>query len=494
MRAGTSGRAAHLNASLHSHCDRSIADCVPARIDAPANPAAHPRLVLATTVLASSLAFVDGSVINVGLPALRESFAASGATLTWIINGYLLPLSALLLLGGALGDRYGRRRALLVGVSVFALASLLCAVAENVEWLLGGRVLQGVGAALLLPNSLAILGATFQGEARGRAVGIWAAAGAAGGAVGPVLGGWLIDVIGWRAIFLVNVPLALGAIYLGWRFVRDARDPDPRDLDLAGAMLASVALTLLTWSLTVASSPQPLAARHWASLAAGLVAFLAFVVVERRRGASAMLPMALFSSRPFVGLTVLTFLLYGALGGLLVLIPYALIELHHYSAAAAGAALLPLPIVIALVSPTMGRLAEKLGPRLPLGIGPLIVGAGCLLAMGIAGHGTYWQTIFPALTIIALGMSCAVAPLTTAVLSSVRANQVGVASGFNSAVARMGGLIATALLSAVMGAIAANQAQGFRVAAAVGAGAALAAGVCAFVSLPGRKRFRAQSV
>ncbi len=393
-------------------------------------------------------------------------------------------MSALLLLGGALGDRYGRQRLLLIGVSVFAVASLLCAAAESITWLLAGRVLQGIGAALLLPNSLAILGATFEDEERGRAVGVWAAVGAAAGAVGPVLGGWLIDLIGWRAIFLLNIPLALAAIYMGWRFVPDERDPDRRGLDFAGATLASAALTFLTWSLTVASSPHPLEARHWASLAAGLAALCAFVVVEQRRGASAMLPLTLFSSRAFVGLTVLTFLLYAALGGLMVLIPYALIELHHYSATAAGAALLPLPIVIALISPTMGRLAEKIGPRLPLSIAPLIVGAGCLLAMAIAGNGTYWQTIFPALAVIALGMAGAVAPLTTTVLSSVQASQVGVASGFNSAVARMGGLIATALLSAIMGAMDMQHAQWFRVAAAVGAATAIAAGISAFVSLP----------
>ncbi|MEJ1963334.1 MAG: DHA2 family efflux MFS transporter permease subunit [Gammaproteobacteria bacterium] len=438
-------------------------------------------------MLASSLAFVDGSVINVGLAAIRENFSASGGTLTWIINGYLLPLSALLLLGGALGDRYGRQRLLLLGVGVFAVASVLCSAAGNIEWLVAGRVLQGVGAALLLPNSLAILGSTFEGEARGRAVGIWAAAGAAAGAVGPVLGGWLIDLFGWRAIFFVNIPLALAAIYLGWRFVPDQRHPDRRDLDLAGATLASLGLTLLTWALTVASSPEPLGMRHWTSLALGLIAFAAFVVIERKRGPAAMLPIALFSSRAFVGLTILTFLLYGALGGLMVLIPYALIELHHYSATAAGAALLPLPIILALTSPTMGRLAEKIGPRLPLSLGPLIVGGGCLLAMGIAGSGTYWPTIFPALVVIALGMAGAVAPLTTAVLSSVQEGQVGVASGFNSAVARMGGLIATALLGAVIGAIQLQQGQGFRVAAVAGAVAAIAAGISAFVSLPGKR-------
>jgi EmrB/QacA subfamily drug resistance transporter len=446
-------------------------------------------MILTTTILASSLAFVDGSVINVGLPAIRESFAASGETLTWVINGYLLPLSALLLLGGALGDHFGRRRMLVLGVCLFAVASLMCAAAGNVAWLLAGRVLQGIGAALLMPNSLAILGATFEGETRGRAVGMWAAAGAAGGAIGPLLGGWLIDVIGWRTIFLVNVPLAALAIYLAVRFVPDEREADRRPLDLPGAALATVALTLLTWALTVASSPEPLAVRDWVSLGAGVMSLAAFVVIERRRGASAMLPVALFSSRGFVGLTLLTFLLYAALGGLMVLIPYALIEQLHYSATAAGAALLPLPAILAIVSPAMGRLAGKIGPRLPLTLGPMIAAGGCLLAMAIPDSGSYWKTIFPALAVMSVGMAIAVAPLTTAVLSSVESAHVGVASGFNSAIARVGGLVATALLSAVLAAMGTHQAESFRLATAVAAAAAFAAGLSALVGLaPGRAR------
>lgn len=477
-----------MNAGLHPACDRSIAESVGARQFSKAVRASAPRLILTTTILASSLAFIDGSVVNVGLPAIERSFTPSGASLTWVINSYLLPLSALLLLGGALGDLYGRRKILIIGVSLFLAASVLCAAANNLGWLLTGRVFQGIGAALLMPNSLAILGATFEGESRGRAIGIWAAAGAAAGAVGPLFGGWLIDSIGWRAIFFVNIPIAVATLYLAARFVPNERDPQCRGLDLPGAALATLALTLLTWTLTIASSPEPLQRSDWAILCAGIVSLVVFVLAERRRGSSAMLPLALFSSRTFLALTVLTFLLYGALGGLLVLIPYVLIEFQHYSATAAGAALLPLPLVLALTSPTMGRLATKIGPRIPLAIGPMIVAGGCLLASEVDADGSYWSTTFPALMVIAIGMAGAVAPLTTAVLSSVEPSHVGVASGFNSAVARTGGLVATALLSAIFAAQGAEQAGWFRVAAIIGAAAAVAAGISALMGLAAKHR------
>jgi EmrB/QacA subfamily drug resistance transporter len=450
--------------------------------------ARHPRLILATTILASSLAFVDGSVVNVGLPALGRSLGADGAGLSWIVNGYLLPLSALLLLGGAAGDRFGRRRMLLLGVAVFALASLLCAVAPNLAALIAGRVLQGAGAALLMPNSLAILGASFTGEARGHAIGIWASVGAASGAIAPLLGGWLIDVAGWRSIFLINLPIAGLAIYLGSRCLHNEPNPARPVLDLHGAALASAGLASLTWGLTVASGPQGM---DWTAAAAsgiGVLCLLAFLAAEKRAGDDAMLPLALFSSRSFVGLNLLTFLLYGALGALLVLVPFVLIEAEGYSATAAGAALLPLPVVIALASPLMGRLAGKLGPRLPLTLGPVIAAAGFLLATRIGGGGSYWSTTLPAMAIVALGMAGAVAPLTTAVLASVDPRHTGVASGFNSAVARSGGLIAIAMLGSVLSGRGAALAPAFHVAAVIGAVAALAAGASGFIWLTGARR------
>jgi len=466
-------------AALHPACDRALAQAAPQRlIDTASLP--HPRLVLATTILASSLAFIDGSVVNVGLPAIGRSLSADGSGLSWVVNAYLLPLSALLLIGGAAGDVFGRRRLLIIGVALFALASILCAAAPSLPWLVAGRVMQGIGAAMLMPNSLAILGANFSGEARGRAIGTWAAVGAAAGAVGPLLGGWLIDLVGWRAIFFVNLPIALAAISLAARYVRDDRaDKHPR-LDLGGAALAAAALTALTWGLTAASASDGVGLLASVALAAGALLLTAFLWVERRRGDAAMMPLALFASMSFVGLTLLTFLLYGALGGLLVLVPFVLIEINGYSATSAGAALLPLPLMIALTSSWMGKIAGRIGARLPLTLGPLIVAVGCLLALRIGGSGSYWTTTLPAMLVISLGMAGAVAPLTTAVLSSVEPEHTGVASGLNSAVARTGGLIATAFASVVLAAHGPALVSLFKIAAVIGAAAAIGASLRAY--------------
>lgn len=459
-------------------CDRGMAAT-------PADGAktAHPRLVLATTVLASSLAFVDGSVINVGLPAIARSFPAHAISLSWIVTGYLLPLSALLLLGGAAGDRYGHRRLLLLGIGLFLAASLLCAGAPDLTWLLAGRILQGTGAAMLMPTSLAILGSSFSGEARGKAIGTWAAVGAGAGAIGPLIGGWLIDVVGWRAMFLINVPIGAAAMFLGARYVQNSVDPQRPPLDWGGAALVTAGLAALTWGLTLASSHNA-NATAWSLVAAGAVLLALFLWFEHRRGDAAMMPLALFVSRAFAGLNVLTFLLYGALGGMLVLLPYVLIELKGYTATAAGAALLPMPLVIALTAPTMGKLAAKVGSRLPLTIGPAVVAVGFLLAMRIDVGGSYWTATLPAMLVISLGMAGAVAPLTNAVLSTVDARHTGMASGFNSAVARTGGLIATAMSSAILVAHAQALQSGFHVAMAVCAASAACASACAFLWLP----------
>jgi EmrB/QacA subfamily drug resistance transporter len=468
-----------MDASPLPACDRAIAEAMPSPC---AHAAARPRLVLATTILASSLAFIDGSVVNVGLPAIGRSLGADGAGLSWIVNGYLLPLSALLLLGGAAGDRFGRRRVLLLGIALFALASVLCAAAGSLGWLVVGRVLQGIGAALLMPTSLAILGASFEGEARGRAIGVWASVGAAAGAIGPLVGGELIDLIGWRTIFLINLPVAAFALLLGARALRDEPEQGARALDLRGAALASVGLASLTWGLTAASAAGGFDRGGALAAGFGVLVLVLFIGVERRAGADAMLPLELFRSRSFVGLNLLTFLLYGALGVLLVAVPFVLIEAGGYSATAAGAALLPLPVVIALASPSMGRLAEKTGPRLPLTVAPVVVAAGFFMATRI-GAGSYWTGTLPALLVIAAGMAGAVAPLTTAVLGSVGAQHTGVASGFNSAVARCGGLIATSLLGLMLAARGASLLAAFHLAAAGAAVAALAAGACAFIWL-----------
>ena len=442
-------------------------------------PVPHPALVLTATILASSLAFVDGSVVNVGLPAIGASLKADAAGLQWVINAYLLPLSALLLLGGAAGDRFGRRRLLVIGTTLFAVTSLACALAPSTATLLIARFLQGVSAALLMPNSLAILGATFHGAARGRAVGIWAATGAAVGAAGPVLGGWLIDMGSWRAIFLINLPLAAGAIGLAWRYVPRDVTRRAEALDGWGALLATFGLGALTWALTIGSSPRGWSAAVLLLGMAALVSIALFVALERRRGERAMMPLTLFVSRAFIGLTLLTLFLYGALGVLFVMVPYFLIEAAGYSAISAGAALLPLPLILAVTSPVLGALAVRMGPRLPLTLGPVIVAAGFLLALRIGVPARYWSEVFPALVVMSLGLSGAVAPLTTAILSSVDERHTGVASGFNSAVARTGGLIATALLGTALAARGARLAGAFEVSMWLCAAACIAAAVSA---------------
>ena len=442
-------------------------------------PVRHPALVLTATILASSLAFVDGSVVNVGLPAIGASLNADAGGLQWVINAYLLPLSALLLLGGAAGDRFGRRRLLLIGTTLFALTSLACALAPGTATLLRPRFLQGASAALVMPNSLAILGATFQGAAKGRAVGIWAATGAAVAATGPVLGGWLIDLGSWRGIFLINLPLAAGAIALAWRYVpRDVtRRAEP--LDAGGALLATLGLGALTWALTLGSSPRGWSAAVLLLGVAALLSLALFVALEQRRGERATMPLTLFLSPAFIGLTLLTFFLYGALGVLFVMVPYFLIEAAGYSAIDAGAALLPLPLILAVTSPVLGALAGRMGPRLPLTLGPLIVAAGFLLALRIGVPAHYWSQVFPALVVMSVGLSGAVAPLTTAILSSVDGRHTGVASGFNSAVARTGGLMATALLGTALAARGARLTGAFDVSMWLCAAACIAAALSA---------------
>ncbi len=464
---------------LHMPCDEASAKAAKS-----AAPAARPSLLLWATILASSLAFVDGSAVNVGLPAIGRSLSVEASALQNVISIYLLPLSALLLIGGALGDRYGRRRILIAGIGVFAGASLLCAAAPNLLLLLTGRFLQGVGAALLMPNSLAILGSAFSGEAKGQAIGFWAATGAVLGAAGPVLGGWLIDTVSWRAVFVINLPLALIATGLAVIAVPADHGNPEEPLDGLGGALATVALGALTWALTLpgGSDGWTLTAAALAGLA--LAAFAGLLTVEARRGSHAMMPLTLFASRSFIGLTLLTLFLYGALGALQVLIPYVLIEASGYSGVAAGAALLPIPVVLAVSSPYLGRLAARSGPRLPLSLGALGVGLGFLLALRIDGSSSYWTNVLPAMLVIAVGLSGAVAPLTTAVLSSVDAVHTGSASGFNSAIARTGGLIATALLGPVLTAHGSPLISAFHDAMTVGAAVCGVAALSAYVLLP----------
>lgn len=433
-------------------------------------------------MLASSLAFVDGSVTNVALPAIGVDLQAGAGDLPWTINAYLLPLSALLLIGGATGDHFGRRRMLIAGIALFALASVGCALAPGLPVLLAMRAAQGVGAALLMPNSLGILGASFSGEARGRAIGTWAAAGAIASAIGPPLGGWLVGTVGWRAIFYLNVPVAMAAIAAARRFVAESAAGD-QPLDWIGAVLATAALGALAWALTIWSSHHAATPGAWAGLAAGAALLASFVAVEHRRGARAMMPLALFGSRALVGLTLLTFLLYGALGGLLVLLPFFLIVGGGYTAVEAGFALLPFSIVIGAASRLAGRVAARIGPRWPLSIGPIVTGLGFALMLRVDPRAPYWTSVMPAIIVIALGMAGAVAPLTTAVLSSVDERHTGTASGFNSAIARTGGLMATALAGAVLATAGMALTAAFHVGAIVAAALAIVAGLIGFATL-----------
>jgi EmrB/QacA subfamily drug resistance transporter len=461
--------------SAHSACDAAVVHS-----SAAGAGTAHPNLILTSTILASSLAFVDGSVVNVALPVIAQNLHADSSSLQWVINAYLLPLSALLLLGGAAGDYFGRRRLLIVGTLVFALASLGCAMAPSLSTLLACRLLQGIGAAMLMPNSLAILGQTFSGESKGRVIGIWAATGAAMGAIGPVIGGWLIDIGSWRAIFLLNLPLAAGAIGLAWKYVPPGRAEREQPLDVVGGLLATVGLGALTWALTVGSSSRGWTPAAAAGVGIAVCLLLLFLTLERSRGDRAMMPLALFASKSFIGLTIFTFLLYGALGELFVLVPYLLIKAAGYSATAAGAALLPLPLILAATSPFAGALSSRIGPRIPLGVGPLVVALGFLLSLRIDATANYWTRVLPMIVVIGVGMSGAVAPLTTAVLTSVDPRHTGSASGLNSAVARTGSLVATALLGVVLAAQGARLVGDFHTAMLAGAAASIAAALSAF--------------
>ena len=409
-----------------------------------------PRWTLVMSVAASSLSFIDGSILNVALPAIRSGTGAGAAEVQWVVNIYTLPLAALILLGGALGDHQGRRRWLVIGTALFGVGSLACAVSGSLEPLLFGRALQGIGAGLLLPNSLALLNGAYDGEARGRAIGTWAAAGAISAAIAPLIGGWLVEHAGWPSIFYINLPFVAAAITVALTRVEEVKEPEKARLDLGGAALATLGLGAATYGLTIWSQTFKLNQVSAITLFIGAALLIAFVLWEMRLKDRAMVPLQLFENRCFSSLNLMTFLLYGAFGGAMLLIPYVLIEAGGYSPIQAGLSLLPLSILLGGLSPLMGKLAVRLGPRIPLTLGPIIVGAGLLLATRIASNQAYWTNAFPAILIMSIGMTLAVAPLTSTVLAAVDKHQTGMASGFNSAVARLGGLIVVALMGAVL--------------------------------------------
>ena len=446
-------------------------------------------LVLVATVLASSLAFIDSSVVNVALPALARDLAASADGLQWIVNAYLLPLSAVMLFGGAAGDRFGRRRLLLLGTMFFAIASLGCALAPNLTCLLTARFLQGAGGAFLMPNSLAILGQSFAGEAKGRAVGIWAAASAVASALGPVLGGWLVDLAGWRYIFLINIPVAALAIVLATRYVTESATRPDTTLDVLGATLATIGLGALTWGLTLAGQPRPGQFNLMSVLILGAVSVIAvFIMIEKHRGDRALVPLGIFATAPVVGLNLVTLLLYGALGALVVLLPYELIEALGYSATRAAAAMLPLPVVAALLSPPAGSLAERVGARIMITLGAVAMGLGVLLMVRISPGVTYWKGTLPAVLMVSIGLSAAVAPITTAVLGEVDARFTGVASALNTATARMGGLLATSMVGSVFAVRGASTTDPFHRMMLIFAGVSVGTALIAVTLLRGRNR------
>ncbi|WP_369378001.1 MFS transporter [Streptomyces sp. cg36] len=447
------------------------------------------RWVLLTTVLGSGMAMLDSTVVNVALPRIGADLDADMAVLQWTVNAYMLTLAGLILLGGALGDRYGRRKVFVFGVVWFAAGSLLCGIAPDAGVLIAARALQGIGGALLTPGSLALIQAGFHPDDRARAVGVWSGLGGVGAAVGPFLGGWLVDGPGWRWVFLLNVPLAAVCVPVALRHVPESRDERVHTgrFDATGAALGAAALALVTYALIEApgqgASPLVLG-----TAALGAVLGAAFVRLERRL-ADPMLPPDIFASRQFTAVNLVTLCVYAAFGGFFFLAALQLQVVAGYSALGAGAALLPTTALMLLLSARSGELGERIGPRIPLTVGPLLCAAGMLLMLRVGVGASYVRDVLPAVVVLGLGMVTLVAPLTATVLASVDAGRAGLASGINNAAARAAGLVAVAALPLVAGMSpdayrsAAEFGSTFRRAMPVCAGVLVVGAVVAFVTV-----------
>ena len=403
------------------------------------------RWVLTAAVLGSGIAFLDGTVVNVALPAISTGLHAPLTSLQWTVNAYLVTLSALLLLGGSLGDRFGRRRMFVAGLVAFTAASVLCGIAPSIGFLIAARALQGVGGALLVPGSLAIIAASFHPEDRSRAIGAWSGLAGVASSIGPFLGGWLIDAVSWRLIFLLNVPLAAAAVAIAVRHVPETRSADQQPIDIKGAALITVALAGVSYAAIEHRGTASVA-----SGAVGVVALVAFLVVERS-SAHPMLPLGLFRSRQFAGTNLTTFAVYAGLSVAFFLVALRLQVSLGYSALEAGASTVPFTLLMLGLSSSAGRLSQKIGARWPMTVGALLAAAGMLLFGRVGPGGRYVTDVLPAVIVFGLGMSLTVAPLTAAVIGSLPDSMAGVGSGVNNAVSRLAGLLAVATLPALAG-------------------------------------------